>query len=451
MVTPSGTHVTSPAGASAAGVAGLGCSGTRTCSCTCPLQRWLQLCMAGATLPTLLSLVVALASMPTAMAEAVTQRATAARGVRHRDSMFVTLPMHTVSGLSSGGDMAVNHFVAFSRSTTGAAIVAGAPYGCNLVEKDDTDWCGAGQPSVPWRVLLDRLAVYIRRRAVAGLIDPPSALRGRRVYLFSGLADRVVRHSVMKALRSQLEGLVGPRSVVADFDVWAAHGWVVDGSTCGPDGSYCNPCCCSPGPLLACPGHDVAGLALRQLYPGALHQSRAGTGAARWLSVPQAEYLPPGHTLDGTGLWKLAYLYVPLQCFGPRHSEPRRLPTGCGVHVHYHGCGWGAQDTGFDVLGRLGLLEWADPLRLVLVFPQASHSVDVAGCWDWTGETGPLFDTKLGPQLNMVVSLVADLPRLLGQGADSLPGRATVNATDFPAHPGNSVNSTHEGVSALLI
>ena len=41
--------------------------------------------------------------------------------------------LHTVSGVSSGGDMAMIHAVAYSESILGVAVVAGAPYGCNAI------------------------------------------------------------------------------------------------------------------------------------------------------------------------------------------------------------------------------------------------------------------------------------------------------------------------------
>lgn len=81
--------------------------------------------------------------------------------------------------------------------------------------------------------------------------------------------------------------------------------------------------------------------------------------------------------------------------------------------MHYHGCVWGAEYTGTDVLMRLGLAEWAEALDLVVVFPQASSTVDGAGCWDWTGKTGTLFDTRRGAQLHAVAGLLKDLRRIL--------------------------------------
>ena len=50
--------------------------------------------------------------------------------------------LHTVSGFSSGADIAMTHLVAFSSHVLGMGIVGGAPYGCNIVANAG-DACGA--------------------------------------------------------------------------------------------------------------------------------------------------------------------------------------------------------------------------------------------------------------------------------------------------------------------
>jgi len=304
--------------------------------------------------------------------------------------------------------MAVNHFVALSGSVVGAGIVAGAPYGCNLVEGSD-DKCGSAPAGTRWSKLLPRFATYMHSRAAAGLIDPLTSLRGKRVFLFSGRSDWVVARSVMQAVKRQLSRFTGPGTIKSDFHVNAAHGWVVDGATCGsgPPGSsssWCEPCCCSPSSLLACKGHDLAGRLLQHIHgKGSRRRAHA---RAPLIAVPQAPYAMEGRTLDDSGLWHTAYVYAPWRC---------RIPGEwwCKIHVHYHGCAWGAEYTGTDLLMRLGLVEWAEALDMVVVFPQASSTTDEAGCWDWTGKTGTLFDTRRGAQLHAVAGLLKDLPRIL--------------------------------------
>lgn len=306
--------------------------------------------------------------------------------------------------------MAVNHFVAFSTVTTGVGVVAGAPYGCNLVDKRRSDPCGSASSTVPWARLLRRMARYMRRRAARGLIDPLEGMRDHKVYLFSGSNDWVVANSVMRAVEWQLGNLTGAASVKVNFNINSTHGWVVDGERCGPrppgtEEAVCGECCCTPSPLLACSGHDMPG----ELLGHVLGRSRPACRRIpalkeNLITVPQAPYTPHGRSPDDIGLWHTAYIYAPERC----------RTSSCAVHVHYHGCSWGAQVMGVEIIRRMGLLEWAEAAGIVIVFPQASNSLDWEGCWDWTGLTSKLFDTRRGPQLQTVMSLLSDLPRLIG-------------------------------------
>ena len=64
-------------------------------------------------------------------------------GQKYNDSTKNTTEMpHTVSGFSSGADMAMIHMVAFSSHVLGMGIVGGAPYGCNIMPNTG-DTCGA--------------------------------------------------------------------------------------------------------------------------------------------------------------------------------------------------------------------------------------------------------------------------------------------------------------------
>jgi len=313
--------------------------------------------------------------------------------------------------------MAVNHLVAFSASASGAAIVAGAPYGCNIAPGDQDEVCGSDPSGVDWPRLQRKMKRRMRKRAEDGLIDPPERLSGSRVYLFSGQADYVVVTDVMEQVRAQLSQFTGPDSIRVDYEVNATHGWVVDGHTCGEGepgsiASACGRCCCSPSSLLACEGVDLAGRFLGHLL-GPLPQAVAPPAPARrsraddydLIEVRQERYVPADWTLDSAGLWHTAYVYAPIGC--------KFAPNLCPVHVHYHGCVWGAEYTGTDLLKRLGILDYAEAYGMIVLFPQASSTVDSGGCWDWTGETTHHFDTQEGPQLATVAAMLADLPRIL--------------------------------------
>ena len=171
---------------------------------------------------------------------------------------------HTVSGFSSGADMAIMHTVAFSSYVTGVGIVGGAPYGCQLLP-DAGDACGAmaDNATLPWdQYVDDEFFQYLVQRAEDGLIDPLESLRGTNVYLYSGLFDTCVYRDVMKAVERQLRNLTklwdDNTDTLGDFptqafktvyDIPSEHAWIVDDFVCNrPGHSFHIPYYCGDKP-----------------------------------------------------------------------------------------------------------------------------------------------------------------------------------------------------------
>ena len=93
----------------------------------------------------------------------------------------------SVSGLSSGGFMAVQFQIAFSSTVKGAGIVAGGPYFCARGSQTTaTGPCmkANGPINVP------ELVTITNNNAAAGLIDATANLANHKVWLFSGTLDR---------------------------------------------------------------------------------------------------------------------------------------------------------------------------------------------------------------------------------------------------------------------
>src|SRR5215831_8589247 len=102
----------------------------------------------------------------------------------------------TVAGVSSGGFMAVQLQVAYSKSIFGTAVFAGGAYFCaqdNLAAWGTVCSTGAGVP-------VGSLVSFTRSEASAGRIDPVSNIAGKPIYMFSGLLDTVVQQPTMNAL-----------------------------------------------------------------------------------------------------------------------------------------------------------------------------------------------------------------------------------------------------------
>lgn len=112
----------------------------------------------------------------------------------------------TVSGLSSGGYMAVQMHVAYSNTfKKGAGIVAGGPYYCaegSVISA--TGRCMVSPSGIPISTLVNTTNSW----ASQGLIDPVVNLQDSRVYLFSGTLDSTVKPGVMDALKTYYNSFV---------------------------------------------------------------------------------------------------------------------------------------------------------------------------------------------------------------------------------------------------
>ncbi|WP_197276951.1 hypothetical protein [Sphingomonas profundi] len=296
----------------------------------------------------------------------------------------------SVSGLSSGGYMAVQYEIAYSASTIGAGIVAGGPYDCAGIYLWLTlSVCMQGHPTgtTSWRAA--------RAFARNGLIDPAAGVAAHRVYLFSGTRDRIVAPSVMDGLRDFYHAAgVPPASLVYVNTVPAGHAFIsVDTASadCAANGdTYIDRCTVAGRP------YDQPQAILGHIY-GPL-QPKATTLTATPVAFDQGVYASPLAQMAPRG-----FVYVPRAC---------RDAPGCAVHVVFHGCGQSALSVGDDVYGKLGYNAWADGNRIIMLYPQVNGSpANPNGCWDWVGYTGINFMLRDGPQLAAVKAMVSRLVR----------------------------------------
>src|ERR1700745_152368 len=98
----------------------------------------------------------------------------------HLGSYNVNPNTVTVAGVSSGGFMAVQLQVAYSRSIFGTAVFAGGTYFCaqdNLARWGTVCSTGSGVP-------VSSLVNFTNSEANAGQIDPVSNIAGKPIYMF---------------------------------------------------------------------------------------------------------------------------------------------------------------------------------------------------------------------------------------------------------------------------
>jgi poly(3-hydroxybutyrate) depolymerase len=256
----------------------------------------------------------------------------------------------TVSGLSSGGSMAVQMHVAHSASVSGAGIFAGAPYYCAQASLATALYnCmtpGSWTP-VPAAAQMKSRAEQFEK---ARWIDPLANLKGAPVWLFSGAEDRTVLPAVVRELRRF-------------YELQQAKVVLLDNQPVGH----------------ALP-REMVGEMLKHLL-GVLHAPSTAT-QGKLLAVDQA------------------YLFVPKDCES----------GGCRVHVAFHGCG----QAGESFAREAGYNSWADTNRLVVLYPQVGKSYSPLafnpyGCWDWWGYTGANYATRDGAQVKAVKAMLERL------------------------------------------
>ena len=291
----------------------------------------------------------------------------------------------TVSGLSSGGAMAVQFHVAHSANVSGAGVIAGAPYYC----AQNSLWtalfnCMAPGPwtPVPSASHLSALSEIL---AKANRIDPLKNLAGAPVWLFSGSLDRTVYPEVVKELRRFYE-LRGASSVLV-IDRPAGHAVATQ--------SAGNACAASEPPFINACAYDSAGELLKRLL-GKLNAPSDATDD-RLRSFDQKAFGDAG--LDEEG-----FVYVPRAC----ESQ------ACRIHVAFHGCRQNARAVGERFVREAGYNRWAGTNRLIVLYPQAAASVspwrfNPRGCWDWWGYTGANYPTREGAQIRAVKAMLERL------------------------------------------
>jgi poly(3-hydroxybutyrate) depolymerase len=307
----------------------------------------------------------------------------------------------TVSGISSGGYMAVQFQVAYSSLVRGAGIVAGGPYYCaegsvrralgNCMTPSSKDL-----PPTPEETLKT-----VGQLAQAGRIDPLKNLQDDRVWLLAGGNDKTVLPPVMDALDAFYRATL-PADAISFVKVpEAGHAML---SVADPQA---NACSTSESPFInRCQDVDAAGKLLTHLL-GSL-QPPAAAPAGEMIVFDQRPFVS-GRAIDAS-LANEGYAFVPASC----------RSGGCKVHVAFHGCLQNADAIGRRFVDGAGYNGWAASNRIVVLYPQTVRRYGLAwgsfrwllnpkGCWDWWGYTGENYHTRDGAQMRAVHAMIEAL------------------------------------------
>lgn len=310
----------------------------------------------------------------------------------------------SVSGISSGAYMAGQFAMAHGSMVSGAAIIAGGPYGCaqsafadvmpgpgtavmNVAKAVNGCMLNAmtlwGVPNPP--LLVKKAEKFARE----GKIDPISSSRTQRIYMFTGKEDRTVMPAIVEAADDyyRLLGLAEENlKLVSNYD--AGHAFVTEdaGGACDMSGK----------PFVVDCDYDQAGALLQHIH-GAL-QPPAKSASGRFIAFDQTRFT---EDLGKHGLSKIGEVYIPKSCM---------LAGGCKVHVAFHGCAQNRASVGDAFVRETGFPNWADTNGFIILFPQtAASAVNPQACWDWWGYTGSDYLTKSAPQIIAVHRMLRHL------------------------------------------
>ncbi|HXM82066.1 MAG TPA: depolymerase [Burkholderiales bacterium] len=294
----------------------------------------------------------------------------------------------TVSGLSSGGYMAVQVHVAHSSIVSGAGVIAGGPYYCaqgSLWTADYNCMNPGGATPLPSVELLHSETEAL---AGAGRIDPTANLASARAWLFAGTQDRTVYPEVVSGLRAYYASYKTNVKMVADKP--AGHAMVVEEAQ--------NSCSVTAPPYINDCDYDAAGELLKHLGFANPPAAKAAGNIAPFDQNPFAGGDAYAISMNDTG-----YVYVPKAC----------AAGGCRVHVAFHGC----RQNGEEFPRDAGYNRWADTNSLIVLYPRTvarsgwcfrcgNFIYNPRACWDWWGYTGPQYHTKDGAQIRAVKAML---------------------------------------------
>lgn len=288
----------------------------------------------------------------------------------------------TVSGVSSGGYMATQYQVAYSKDVQGAAVISAGPWFCaqGLLTRA-LDECLKGGPAGPD---IGPLVAALRASASGRFVDDPSWLAPDRVWIFHGSKDATVGAAVTDSLVRFYRAFLPPERIHYETQVPAAHGFPADG--------HGGPCAIAQSPWINDCGYDAAGEMLRYLYDGLRQPAGPVSGELR--AFDQSRHATGGMLVS---MEDEGFVFVPAECTAGRP---------CRVHVAFHGCRQGSGFVGRAFASEAGYNRWADGNRIVVLYPQAAKSLfwpfNPQGCWDWWGYSGANYATRDGLQLRAV-------------------------------------------------
>lgn len=313
----------------------------------------------------------------------------------------VDINQTSVSGLSSGGFMAVQFGVAYSSIVSGVGVIAGGPYYCAQGDVNiATRRCSCtGLPILstcevaPDSTNVPQLIAITEQRARDGALDPTEKLSAQKIWMFSGSIDSVVPTPVMDDLYVYYRNYIGEANIRYHDDIEAEHALPTDG--------FGNACNYLGKPFISNCGFDAAGELLKWIY-GSLRPKGTNGMNGRFIEFDQSEFVSD-HKPEEHGLADRGYAYVPAKC-------DKNLNQRCRLHVAFHGCQQNADSVDDKFIRHAGYNQWADANNIIVLYPQTTSVFgrNPKACWNWFdfNRNDPDYASKNGRQMLAVRAMI---------------------------------------------
>jgi poly(3-hydroxybutyrate) depolymerase len=298
----------------------------------------------------------------------------------------VSVSQVSVSGISSGGYMAVQMHFAYSKTIRkGAGVIAAGPMYCsegNVFIAQGPCMANTGSRN------LSKLLSVIHTWSSNGYIDPTSSLSASKVYLLSGTIDSIVRQPVVDDLKTMYARYLPETNILYKNDLAVQHSMPTD--------FYGNGCAFKGEPYINNCNFDAAGNLLNWIY-GPLKAKNMNALSGVFLSFDQTAFWG-NHDPRAHGMGDVGYAYVPTSCAAGQ---------ACRLHIAFHGCKQNVDTVGDAFYRNAGYNKWADTNNIVMLYPQASvTAANPNGCWDWWGYDDFNFAGKGGGQMVAVKTMI---------------------------------------------
>lgn len=289
----------------------------------------------------------------------------------------------TVSGISSGGQMAHQLHISYSDMFSGAGIIASGPFGCadGSIATAMARCMGKTDGPMPVAELIDRINDAQEQNLVAdtgNLADDP-------VWIFHGTLDTTVAAEVNDATAALYEGFIPDAQIVYVNDFPAIHNF--------PARGHGSACTAMQPPFVGDCDYDAAGEILKHMYTGLEAPIAEPESTLQTVTLPGA---------TGAGLSETAYLFAPPACIEGEQA--------CALHLVLHGCAQSAVTVGTDFIQQSGYLSWAEANDIILAFPQVvPATLNPYACWDWWGYTDADYRWRNGKQMVVLTDWIKSL------------------------------------------